>query len=305
MLLLTHENQYLNLVEGLMGVLADEGVPEYLSKFSRRDYSLRQHIVLLVLRAFEGKTYRDFVEWVDVCDGIKDLLDLSRIPHYTTLQKVSARLKPGFLEDIMRAVGSTIVEPGFVAAVDSTGFSLNHSSHYYLVNTNRRDICSNYLKTTLSGDAGSLVVLSCRMRLKRRHDTLDFKPVLRKIKNNKPGVVVADKGYDSVSNYEFVDQYLKATPIISIKRMNSSLDVTYGVLRRKIKQNFPHKIYHQRSKIETIISMIKRKYGSTILSRKHRTKKNELLLKLIAHNCQIITKTIKKLLKGFYKARKL
>jgi len=44
-------NQYLKLVRDLVGWLADKGVPEYSSKFSRRDYTLHQHIVLLVLRS--------------------------------------------------------------------------------------------------------------------------------------------------------------------------------------------------------------------------------------------------------------
>ncbi|MFH1721640.1 MAG: hypothetical protein ABH950_03435, partial [Candidatus Altiarchaeota archaeon] len=43
---------------------------------------------------------------------------------------------------------------------------------------------------------------------------------------------------------------------------------------------------------------VKRKYGSTIYSRTHRTKKNELLLKLINYNLHKTTK-IETLIQGF------
>ena len=47
---------------------------------------------------------------------------------------------------------------------------------------------------------------------------------------------------------------------------------------------FDEKIYHQRSKVETVFSVIKRKYGSSVLSRSFETQKRELLLRMIAYN---------------------
>jgi hypothetical protein len=47
------------------------------------------HIVLLVLRQYEGKSYRMFVEWLIEADYLRTSI-LSHIPHYTTLQKFAA-----------------------------------------------------------------------------------------------------------------------------------------------------------------------------------------------------------------------
>ncbi|MFH1721057.1 MAG: hypothetical protein ABH950_00475, partial [Candidatus Altiarchaeota archaeon] len=49
---------------------------------------------------------------------------------------------------------------------------------------------------------------------------------------------------------------------------------------------------------------VKRKYGSTIYSRTHRTKKNELLLKLINYNLHKTTK-IETLIQGFLQSQLL
>ena len=49
-------------------------------------FSLWQHIVLLTVRQYEGKSYRVFVEWLVEAYYPRMFLQLSHVPHYTTLQ---------------------------------------------------------------------------------------------------------------------------------------------------------------------------------------------------------------------------
>ena len=44
-------------------------------------------MVLLVIRQYEGKSYRVFVDWLVEAYYLRMVLQLSRIPHFTTLQK--------------------------------------------------------------------------------------------------------------------------------------------------------------------------------------------------------------------------
>jgi len=62
--------------------------------------------------------------------------------------------------------------------------------------------------------------------------------------------------------------------------------------RRIAKRQFDEKTYHQRSKVETIFSSIKRKYGSNLRARDFFSQKKEILCKLIAYNIDRITKNI-------------
>jgi hypothetical protein len=64
-------------------------------------FTVWQHLILLVLRQYEAKSYRRFVEFLQEAFGVGDLLGLSRIPHYTTLQKAAARLTHGMLIRIL------------------------------------------------------------------------------------------------------------------------------------------------------------------------------------------------------------
>ena len=99
------------------------------------------------------------------------------------------------------------------------------------------------------------------------------------MKNIRCKYVVADKGYDSRRNRHFVLRDMNAYPHIPYRKTSGC---TYEKGRRKIR--FNKKIYHQRSKVETVFSVIKRKYGSQILSRSFRTQRKELLIRLITYN---------------------
>lgn len=72
------ENQYLRLVKEL-GVVLKGIVPLYGSRFNRKDYTLHQHVILLVLRFRERKTYRDFVSWLEVSNEVKNALGIKGI----------------------------------------------------------------------------------------------------------------------------------------------------------------------------------------------------------------------------------
>ena len=260
---------------------------------------MHQHVMLLVLRAKERKPYRDFVAWLEVSDSVVEAVGLSRIPHYTTLQKAADRLPPGLLERLVGVVGRLLVRDGYTAGIDGTGFSLDFSSRYYCKRIGRKDKHESYLKASIAGDMRSQAILACRLRLKRRHDIIDFKPTLRKIRDTHPASVAGDRGYDSEDNLVFVKHELGAKPAISQKYAGKPLAKTTGELRKQLKEDFPEEIYTQRSKIETIISVVKRCYGSTIHSRSHRTKKNELYFKMIAYNCRRLIRLIGTLIKGF------
>ena len=82
-----------------------------------------QHLVLLTIRQYQGKSYRMFVEWLVEAYYLRLFLELSRIPHFTTLQKFADRISNTLLEKI---ISSFIVISGctkhIFAGIDSTGF---------------------------------------------------------------------------------------------------------------------------------------------------------------------------------------
>ncbi|MGA9169848.1 MAG: hypothetical protein WBZ20_06860 [Nitrososphaeraceae archaeon] len=69
---------------------------------SNHIFTIWQHIVLLVLRQYEEKSYRMFVEWLIEAYYLRTgIIQLSHIPHYTTLQKFAATVSGTILERII------------------------------------------------------------------------------------------------------------------------------------------------------------------------------------------------------------
>jgi len=113
-------------------------VPLFLHPKSKHTFSIHQHIILLVLRQYESKSYESFVEWLQVATEITQMLGLNTIPHFTTLQKAAARLSDILLHV---AIGRFIrmISPGKIfAGADATGFETRHCTPCYTYRCNIR-----------------------------------------------------------------------------------------------------------------------------------------------------------------------
>ena len=106
-------------------------------------------MVLLTGRQYEGKSYRMFAEWLVEAYYLRMFLQLSHIPHYTTLQKFSSRINGTLLERIISSfvllIGS--IRRRLFIGIDSTEFKITHASQYYTERTGLRkeEDMQNYL----------------------------------------------------------------------------------------------------------------------------------------------------------------
>jgi len=101
---------------------------------------------------------------------------------------------------------------------------------------------------------------------------------------------------------------LNAEPIIPVRGGNGSplKSRNRGKLRKKMylsleKDPAVQKKYHQRSKVETVFSVIKRKFGDELYARNINMRKKEVKLKHLVYN---LYRRIIFLLDIFYTARK-
>jgi len=72
--------------------LAQEALPAYSSKFSRRDFTQHQLFALLALKTFFKTDYRGVVQLLADFSDLRADLGLAHVPHYSTLCKAAARL---------------------------------------------------------------------------------------------------------------------------------------------------------------------------------------------------------------------
>ncbi len=192
----------------------------------------------------------------------------------------------------MRCLHSLEIEEMNVA-IDATGFTSSYSSEYYVTRVNKETSYINFMKMSESIDPYRQLMISVKIRKAPSHDNKDFIPLLKKLPPVEIDYVLADKGYDCEANHRFIRNKLNAEPVIPVKKNISGChnNKLRKKMRRLFLQNSSYEnIYHQRSKVETIFSVIKRKFGENLNSRKTNLKKKEMKLVALTYNIYRINK---------------
>ena len=127
------------------------------SRFSRHDYTLWQHIALVMLMQRIRKSYREYVDdYLTTTEKLLDVLGLSRkIPHFTTIEKFLLRVPGTLLESVIGGfLGLTRIRWQLFSP-DSSGFSPHHASHYYALRTKKEDVLSSSMRKQVRQKEGS------------------------------------------------------------------------------------------------------------------------------------------------------
>ena len=91
--------------------IAQKALPKYSTSRSRHDFTQAQLFAILVLRHFFGVDYRGIVRLLEDLTDLQKALGLSKVPHYTTLQKAQQRLLKKGLGTICSPQFSIAPEP--------------------------------------------------------------------------------------------------------------------------------------------------------------------------------------------------
>lgn len=263
-------------------------IPRYFSKFSNKIYCNHQKLAIYVLMQKFKTTTRGIIDILKSSSDLRIHLGLNRLPVHTTIVRFVNKIK----KQITELLG---IRQAVTVAVDSTGFELETKSYYYRTvwNSDRKQKTKRYMKLSIAIDADKQLIMNYKIRKKPRHDTKDFKYLLENLDVKQ---VVADKGYDDHKLRRFVITKLKALPIIPVRGYENF----YGYLKQNRKIN--GKDYHKRSKVETVFSVIKRKYGSILRNKCLATQKVELISKLITYNLDRKLNYILLLIRGLHQS---
>jgi hypothetical protein len=123
------QNGKLERIAELAMRLGGKHLADYGSARSRHDFTQRQLMSCLILRAYLKTTYRGLIEVLDGHSRLRAVLGMEdKMPHYTTLQKFSARSEVLRVADAMVAqIGQAALraqasqDPEVAVAMDATG----------------------------------------------------------------------------------------------------------------------------------------------------------------------------------------
>jgi hypothetical protein len=99
-----------------------------------------------------------------------------------------------------------------------------------------------------------------------------------------------DKGYDSEEIHSITRDQLKAIAMIPLRLRKRKM--IKGKYRRKMEREFNRKLYHNRNLVETMFSVLKRKYSEEIRAKEYWNQLKEVKFKLLVHNLDRYVKVI-------------
>jgi transposase len=266
-------------------------LPQQRSTFGRPvEFPLPVLFVLLGLKFDSGLSYREFVAFVNFNPVLLEKLNLTRAPSYSLLQKSLKKLDTRLLHRMYQLLARRRPPPKTVA-VDASGFSHTTGGEWSSVRfkTTRR---RRFHGLHNAVDTDSLMITASRVRARPGGDAQHLVALVRRINPANLEVIYGDKGYISRKNVQFISD-VGAYPAIepkenAVPRSRGSpayrqLVHEYQEGAEKWKENHQ---YGRRSLVETVFSMLKRRFGESLSSRGYRERRRELLFKVVLHNIE-------------------
>lgn len=281
-------NNFYRLVEN---VCFEVRLPFRFSSFSKKMYGNFVHVFLCVYKEKLNLSYRRFVE---VCkeNNLQRMLCVKKIPHFTTIQKFVQRMNKTLFEKLVRACRKLLKLKNITAAIDGTGFSNTNPSQYYQNRINAEKV-KNFTKTVFLTDINTKLILAIDTQSNHTHETIHFKPLVKQL-GNCLKTILADKGYDSMSNRKYcwsknIDVYIPFRKWEETRKQEWN-----NPSKRKLaEKRFDKTIYNKRALIESVNSAIKQTLGGFVRARTAQNQQKNVTIKALAYNIEHINRTIK------------
>jgi hypothetical protein len=289
MLYLIRVNNFFDLIEKLCFLAK---IKNTKSVFSKQMYG---NIKLTFLVAYKEKLNVSYRRFVEICDenNIQRMLCIKQIPHFTTLQKFVQRTPKQLFNKLVRACRKLLKLKDVTAAIDGTGFSNTNPSHHYIKRIDSKNPVKNYTKTVFLADINNNIILDVRTTSGYENETKTFKPMVKQLATCLK-TIVADKGYDSMSNRKLCwDNGIDVH--IPFRQWSASRKQCWGTpsKRKTAERKFDKTTYNQRSNIESLNSAVKQTLGGFVRARSAGNQQKNVVIKALTYNIEQINRKIK------------
>ena len=270
--------------------LGQKHLADYGAVRSRHDFTQRQLMSCLILRAYLKVTYRGLVDLLAGHGALRKILAMEeKLPHYTTLQKFSTR------KDVLAVADAMIAQIGAAAlrvagkkpaiAIDSTGMETTTASAHFTSRAGRQR--RKWVKLSLAVVCGSLFPLGLVLDWGPGNDKCQAFELLQKsfdaADSYLPHRMYADAGYDADWIHGVCREVWGVQSIIKPARACADGSLG-GVYRAKMtKQTLQKSDYGKRWHIESFFSGLKRMTGSALTARNDINLAKEAAFRLLAY----------------------
>lgn len=275
---------------------------DYAHKYSPKKFTQPQLFAGLVLKEFLRLDYRQLAALLTDAPDLAVVVQLEKIPHFTTFQKAADRLL--LVADVRKLLNATLDVARLqgrlkamcaLAALDGTGFEVHHVSHYFVrrrANNGKTRHDTTYRRFPKAGvlcDCRSHLILSITPGRGPAPDIPHFRRALDDALLRQPiATLVADAGYDAEHVHEYAREECGVNTFIPPLIGRPTKKKPSGFWRRRMASRLHLTRYGQRWQVETVNSMLKRLMGSALRARHYHSQCREFSLRAITLNVMIL-----------------
>lgn len=274
------KSQYVKMAE-ISYRICQQVFPTYAHPKSPHKFTLPQ-LAACVLVMFQLRlSYRDMEEWLLATEGVVVALGLKEVPDHTTLYRSYQRFRVKDLERLNQTLLTEIgMEKEVGIVVDTTGFQPTEASVHYLARCGRR--YQHFIKGGYAVGIESQMILAVVSGQGPGADSVHLATLRAKASAYGAAegwVLLGDRGFDG--------RFVRSGDLIPPIRRGGTLKQPERLARSDmVAAARLDGYYGQRWKIETVNSVIKRKLGGSIRSRKHVHRQREVYVKALVYNTQ-------------------
>ena len=255
-----------------------------------KPYDYRKVLVICVLRVLLRKTYADYEIEMRTDKRICDPLGFTILPDKSTIQRGMNNFTMDLLREFNRLLIQKWINRKLDILIDASGIRIVGRSIWYSLKIKEKISRRECDKVHLAVCKDTLLVLNWFITEGRKHDSPFFKRLLEPFR--LLGEVLADTGYLSRKNYQFVTDR-KGAAFIPFKKNSTAKPKSCPAwkwafnLWKAVPMIFKG-IYNQRSKVEMVFSVLKKRYGDQLYSKGAYRRRREFALRLLAYNIKLV-----------------
>ncbi|HZV03800.1 MAG TPA: transposase [Gemmataceae bacterium] len=251
----------------------------------RKPIPLADQIFIATLKIYSTFSARRFMGCLEnaVEDGY-----VNRTRHFNaSLKALESEALTPILIDLIRASGLPLrgVESQF--AIDSSGFCASRFTRWFDVKYGVTREQADWVKVHIVCGTKTHIVTAVEALEKHTADSTQLPTLVAETSRNFTiHEMSADKAYASRDNFDALAAVggtlyagFKKNTTGSVGGIFEKMFHYFCILRDEYLKH-----YHRRSNVESVFSMVKRKFGDSVRSKTDVAMKNEVLCKLLAHN---------------------
>jgi len=266
-------------------------LPEIVNvKRGVKPFDYRKVLVLCIMRILLKKTYADYEIEMRTDIRICSLLGLQILPGKSTIQRAMANMSMDLLRQFNRELINNWVSRKLNILIDASGIRILGRSVWYSIRAKKPISRRECDKVHLATCSDTMLILNWFITEWNKNDSPFFKQLL--IPFQFLGRVIADAGYLSRKNYQYVADK-KGSAFIPFKKNSTARPKNnpawkFAFNLWKILPMLFKGIYNQRSKVECIFSVLKKRWGDNLYNKGAYRRRREFALRLIAYNVKLI-----------------